>query len=58
VIGAEKDTLCPVSTVEEAAKKMPHSEYHQYADNHFAIYAGPVFDKFVKLEADFYRKHL
>jgi len=50
--------LCPVSSVEEAAKKMPHSEYHQYADNHFAIYAGPVFDKYVNLEAEFYRKHL
>jgi pimeloyl-ACP methyl ester carboxylesterase len=53
LIGAEKDSLIPIRAVEKLAGRIKQVRLEKVAAGHFDVYAGDMFEKVVKLEADF-----
>lgn len=59
LVAAEDDSLVPIATVDDAAKKIPNCEYVRLLDTgHFEPYLGAVFERVSTLEADFLCRHL
>jgi pimeloyl-ACP methyl ester carboxylesterase len=59
LVAAENDSLVPIASVDEAAKKIPNCEYLRLSDTgHFEPYLGEVFERVATLEAEFFCKHL
>jgi dienelactone hydrolase len=55
---AQKDNLIPASRVERTAARTKKSEVVRLDVGHFEPYVGDVFERVVKIEADFFEKHL
>ncbi|MBU2488775.1 MAG: alpha/beta fold hydrolase [Proteobacteria bacterium] len=58
VIMAEEDNLIPSRSVQQAAGLLPNAELVSLPVSHFDVYFGKVFEKVVKKEAAFLKKHL
>ncbi len=58
IIYAQQDTLIPAKDVKKTAKKIPQATVIGLPIKHFDIYVGDIFEKTVRLEAEFLRKHL
>jgi fermentation-respiration switch protein FrsA (DUF1100 family) len=55
----EKDQLVPVKSVEETGKILAqHARIVRYPIGHFDVYFGKNFDRSVRDQIDFFRKHL
>lgn len=54
----EKDSVAPVSAVEQAAARMPKAEVVRYPVGHFDVYSGPDFERSVRDQLAFLVKHL
>ena len=58
VIGADKDTLVPQSSVRRAVAKMKDAEMVSRQVGHFDVYVGEEFEQVVELQAEFLARHL
>jgi len=57
-VAAEKDTLCPLSTIERAAKTAKKAKLLKDDLGHFEYYNGANFEKSVKEHVNFLSQHL
>ncbi len=58
VIAGQHDSLTPAACAQRAAKRIPRSEFHLLACNHFEPYVGRVFEKNIALQLDFLKRTL
>jgi uncharacterized protein len=58
VICARRDSLIPASAVEKAAARMPRGEFAGLDCGHFDVYRGRLFAKTIRMEIEFFRRHL
>jgi dienelactone hydrolase len=54
----EKDSVAPVSAVEQAARRIAKAEVVRYPIGHFDVYFGADFERSVTDQLDFLRRHL
>ena len=58
VIGADKDTLVPQSSVRRAVAKMKDAEMVSRQVGHFDVYVGEEFEQVVELQAEFLARNI
>jgi pimeloyl-ACP methyl ester carboxylesterase len=54
----EHDAVAPVAATERAAARMPRAEVVRYPIGHFDVYVGADFERSVRDQLAFLRKHL
>lgn len=58
VILAEHDSLIPASAVERLASRIPYGTLVRLSAGHFDVYRGEPFERCVRLQTDFFLRHL
>lgn len=58
VVMAEEENIVPLKITRTAARRMKRGELVSVPGGHFNVYTGEIFERVVKIEADFLKKHL
>ncbi len=58
LIGGRNDSLCPFSTVQKTAERLPNCEFVVLDCNHFEPYTGERFEQSIKIQIDFLERKL
>jgi pimeloyl-ACP methyl ester carboxylesterase len=58
ILCAKNDSLIPADAVRTAARGIPHAELVELDCGHFDVYRGRLFVKTLRMEIDFFKRHL